>query len=61
MRLELVKAKASPVTMKTVSMPATWRLVMASWHSLARSVMLRMPRRIAAALESLAKSTVSPL
>ena len=59
-RLELVNAKASPVTTKTVSMSATWRLVTASWHSVARSVMLRIPRRMADALASRAKSTVRP-
>ena len=61
MRLELVNAKLSPVTMKTVSMPATWRLVVANWHSVARSVMFRMPRRMAAAPVLRAKSTVSPV
>ena len=39
---------------------ATWRLVMASWHSLARSLTLRMPRMMATAPTERAKSTVSP-
>jgi hypothetical protein len=53
-KLELVYAKFSPVTMNTVSMPATWRFVIASWHSLARSVMLRIPRTIAQAFTDFA-------
>jgi len=58
--IELVKPYSSLVITKTVSMPATALLVIASLNSYCTSVRLRRPRRMALAFFLAAYSTVSP-